>query len=498
MIQVLALLIAILAVSPAAAQPVTEHLIDIIRAESPRALERHGAEGAAVAMVYNGEVVWAGGFGLAEAGSNRPVDAATVFEIASVTKPVTAWAILKLDEEQLLDLDAPIETYLGGWRLPPSVYDPSLVTARRILAHAAGLSGGGDPGVEPGAPVPDLLQAAEGAGQEGGAITLAHPPGAAYRYSSKGYILLEMALEHVTRERFSDYVGREVLGRLGMEDSSLEWTPALRARAATGHDWYGRPLPHYAHPTRAQGGLIATAADMARFIAASMAGPNGEPRGRGVISPKSVDMTFTPFDYSDDSSLVGLGYNLRTDSGTLVARKTGDHRGFKSIVFAMPEQGTGLVILSNSDRAAAGVFADIACPWSGGLQGDPLRTVCGQLYTLRNAHFALAGALGLGAVALSGLVISGVGNGTRARQPRLSGWRRVRIIALLLTGAFWWAFWYSDIPLRQLGYSRTFFTVRFDPWPTAFIWVSWGVTLLIAVAVLAALFPKVGKTAPAD
>ena len=498
MIRSLALLIAILAAFPATAQPVTEHLIDIIKAEAPRALERHGAEGAAVAMAYNGEVVWSGGFGLTEAGSDRPVDAATVFEIASVTKPVTAWVILKLDEEQLLDLDAPIETYLGGWRLPPSDFDPSLVTARRILAHAAGLSAGGDPGVEPGAPVPDLRQAAEGAGQEGGAITLAYPPGAAYRYSSKGYILLEMAVEQVTGERFSDYVGREVLGRLGMDDSSFEWTPELRGRAATGHDWYGRPLPHYEHPTRAQGGLVATAADVARFIAASMEGPNGEPRGRGVISPKSVDMTFSPFDYADDSSLVGMGYNLRTDSGTLVARKSGDHRGFKSIVFAMPGQRTGLVILSNSDRAVAGVFADIACPWSGGLEGDPLRTVCGQLYTLRNAHFAIAGALGLGAAALAVFVISGVGNGTRARPPRLSGWRRFRIIALLLAGALWWAFWYSDIPLRQLGYAPTFFTVRFDPWPTAFVWVSWGFTLLIAAAVLAAIFPRAGRPASAD
>ena len=118
------------------------------------------------------------------------------------------------------------------------------VTVRAILAHAAGLAAGGDSGVDSGAPVPTLLQAAEGATMEYGPIKVAHSPGEAYHYSSKGFVLLEMAVETVTGEPFSQYVTREILRPLGMTDSAFGWTPDLEARAAWGHDWYGnRPPP---------------------------------------------------------------------------------------------------------------------------------------------------------------------------------------------------------------------------------------------------------------
>ncbi len=459
-------------------------LIAAVEAAAPAAIERHRVPGASVAMVVGGEIVWEGGFGFAEVGTDVAVTTETVFEAASVAKPVTAWAVLRTAERGLIDLDAPIETYISGWSLPPSEFDHAQVTARRLLAHAAGTNFGGDPGVEPGEDVPSLRQAADGASLEGGPIRVVYPPDEAYRYSSKGYVLLELAIEEATATPFPEYVRNEILEPLGMMSSGFEWTPELRDRAVTGHDWYGTPLPHFAHATSAPGGLRTTAGDLARFLAAAMNGPDGELPGRGVISPGSVAQTFSPYPFTDDESLIGLGYNLDTSTGVLVARKSGDHRGFKPIVFIIPELGAGLVILTNSDRAAAGVFADIACPWSQLLEGNPLNTICGQLHMIRNAHWGLAAIL----VAVSAWIGTQPtldwSKGMRSPVKSLRSRRGLAAVFLIVVLIAWWSFWYTDIPLRLLGYPPTFYTVRFDPWPTVFIWVSWAFTFLVLALML--------------
>ncbi|MCY1125743.1 serine hydrolase [Frigidibacter sp. RF13] len=467
--------------------------IQAIETAAPAALARQGVPGVAVAMVLGGEVVWAQGFGVRHRGSGEPVRADSVFEIASVTKPVTAWALLRLAEEGRIDLDAPIETYLAGWQFPPSEYDHAQVTARAILAHGAGLSTGGDSGVDPGAPVPTLEEAANGATMEYGAIRVTHIPGASYHYSSKGFVLLEMAVENITGEPFAQYVTREVLQPLGMTETAFGWTPASEERAAWGHDWYDRPLPHYVHATKAQGGLVATAGDVARFVAASMPGADGEEPGGGVISPASVQASFTPFPFTEDTSAVGLGYNLHLDGDTLIARKGGDHRGYKAMIFSMPEIGAGLVILANSDRAAPGIFADIACPWSNALTGHPLRRVCGQLAMLRYAHWAAGALMALAGLVIAWFVTTAIRRGTRFHPPKTSAlrWTAVGILSASLVA--WWVYWYSDIPLRLQGFPPTFYTVRATPWPTAFVAISLGFSLLIAALAFWLLYPRLPR-----
>lgn len=478
-----------MAAQEATARAPLDRLVAIVERATPEALARHDAPGAAVAIVHRGEVAWSKGFGWADVERRVPVSAQTVFETASLSKPLTAWAVLKLAEERRLDLDAPIDRVLTRWKLPPSEFDRAGVTLRRILAHAAGLSGGGDPGVEPGDRVPTLLEILNGAGYEGGVLHVASRPGEAYRYSSKGYSLLELAIEEASGMRFADYMRREILDPLGLTTSSFGWTPGLRALGATGYDWYGHPLPIYAHATLAQGGWVATASDVARFIAATMQGPNGEPPGRGVVSPESIEAAYTPVPLTNDASLIGLGYNLYTSSGTLVARKTGDHRGWKAVLFAVPKMGAGIVILSNSDRAAAGVFADIACPWSTALGGDPLRDVCKQLYGIRNAQLGIAAGLFFIVLALSAWIAAGLRSGRRRWEWTVTPGRMVRIGLMTTMAVAWWTFWYTDIVMTRLHFAPTSVAVRLDPWPTVFVWVSWSLTLLLLGVTVAGFAP---------
>jgi CubicO group peptidase (beta-lactamase class C family) len=467
-------------------------------------LRRHNVPGASVAVVKNGEVAWARGYGLADPAQGLPVTPETVFDAASIAKPVTAWGIMKLVEDGLLDLDAPVEGYLTRWHLPSSEFDHDGVTIRRILSHTAGLSTDGDTGVEPGEYVPTLEEALNGAVLGMRALHVANPPGEDFHYSSVGYTLLEIAVEEVTGEPFAVYMQREVLDPLGMVNSGYDWTPELRAKAAVGHDWTNRPLPEYQYSTRAQGGLRTTASDLAIFIAASMPGPNGEPVGRGVLTPESVAeiLTSVPFASEAESShVVGLGYDLIHVDGTLVgARKTGDHRGYKPIIVMALENGEGIAIMANSDRAAIGFLMDIACAWSGNLDEHPLRADCGELRMIRNVQLMVAGVLALGALAYIAWVVSRIRAGRRRLGWDFSWGKVVRIELLLLVLVAWWILWHTDtLFTRILGtLPDTAVTIRvLVPWPTAFVWISWAVTLWLLTWIAVTFAPKV-RTARAE
>ena len=235
---------------------------------------------------------------------------------------------------------------------------------------------------------------------------------------------------------------------------------------------------------------MAAAGDVARFLAASMVDSKGAEPGLRVITPDSVRETFEPFPFTDDTSEVGLGYNLHLGSETLVARKSGDHRGYKAIVFLMPDTGAGLVILANSDRAAPGIFADIACPWSHALHEDPLEGVCSQLGLIHKAHLAAGLLLTLAGVAIAEPVLVGWRRGHRAAPQGYSVWRRTAAILPALLIAVWWSYWYSDIPLRLQGFPPTFYTVRATLWPTAFVWVSVGASALGLALMCLVILPK--------
>jgi CubicO group peptidase (beta-lactamase class C family) len=486
-----------------AAQPVYQDVGDPrLDAVVERALRRHNVPGASVAVVKNGALAWAKGYGLADTAQKLPVAPDTVFDAASVAKPVTAWGIMKLVEEGLLDLDAPVEQYMTRWHLPPSEYDHDQVTLRRILSHTAGLSTDGDTGVEPGEYVPTLEEALNGAVLGMRALHVATPPGEDYHYSSVGYTLLEIAIEEVTGEPFASYMQREVLDPLGMAHSSYDWTPELRAHAAVGHDWYNRPMPEYQYSTRAQGSLRTTAPDLALFMAASMPGPNGEPVGRGVLAPASVAEILTPVPFAreaESSHIIGLGYDLiRVDGRIVGARKTGDHRGYKPIVVMALETGEGIAIMANSDRAAIGFLMNIACAWSESVERDPLRADCRELMTIRNVQFIVAGVLALGALAYIAWVVSRIRAGRRRFGWALSWGKVVRIVLLLVVLAAWWVLWHTDTLLtRILGrLPDTAVTIRvLVPWPTAFVWVSWAVTLWLLALTAATFGTKVRERA---
>lgn len=280
-------------------------------------MSRSRVPGTAVALVHNGEVTWAQVYGLADKEIGTPVTPETVFQAASVSKAVSAWGVMKLVEEGKLDLDAPVEQYLTRWHLPPSEFNHDEVTIRRLLSHTAGTSVSGFMGRNPDQELPTLEEVLSGQDVLFGETRVEQEPGSGWSYSGGGFTLLQLVIEEVTGESFADYMQREVLDPLGMTSSSFEWTPELETNVATGYDWVGRPLPNFRFTAKAAASLITTAPDLARFAAAVMPGPDGEPAGRGVLEPETVDLMLSPAPATEGGLGSGLCHLLggQTDRG---------------------------------------------------------------------------------------------------------------------------------------------------------------------------------------
>jgi CubicO group peptidase (beta-lactamase class C family) len=332
---------------PASVASLSRALDDVV----PEALRRHGVPGASVAVVRSGRVAWARGYGVVNAGQGTAVTASTLFQVASVSKPVAAMGALRLVEQRRLALDRPLTV----WRLPPSEHDPRGVTLRRLLSHTAGVSVHGYPGHDPARPLPSTAASLAG-GSGSGPVRLEDDPGAGYSYSGGGYTIAQLAVERATGEPFAAWMRRAVLRPLRMRSSSFNQATAEGAHTARGHDFAGRPIPVYRYAEQAAAGLYATAPDLARFLAAVGPGPHGEPPGRGVVSAATIRAMTAPAPAT--RGRYGLGFRLRTlADGVRMISHDGANRGWRALIAAFPEHGWGIAVLTNGDNGEAVIDA---------------------------------------------------------------------------------------------------------------------------------------------
>jgi CubicO group peptidase (beta-lactamase class C family) len=370
--------------------PVRTGLLRAVEGAAQRALAVSTAPGLAVALVQDGEVVWAAGYGLSDPATGRPVTASTRFQAASLAKPVTAWGVLRLVEAGRIGLDEPIIGHLRRWRPPPSRFDADGLTVRRLLSHTAGLSVHGYVGQRPDRPVPSIVASLAGETGDGFPVELLAAPGRGWLYSGGGYSVAQLLIEELTGRPFADHMRVEVLEPLGMTASSFRWSRT--AETARPHDAGGRPLPDFAFAEQAAAGLVTTAPDLARFLAAAVAGPRGEPPGRGVLSPAGVRLALTAAPATEGRW--GLGYGLGlTPGGDLLAYHEGANRGWRAGLALLPDRRSGIAVLANGD-AGSGPIDVVVQQWLALATPNPkharLRTAMLALLTV-----AAAAAIGL-------------------------------------------------------------------------------------------------------
>lgn len=315
------------------------------------------------------------------ASKGKPVDRDTLFQVASLSKWVTAWGVLTLVESGRLDLDAPAETYLKRWRLPPSDFNREAVTIRRLLSHTAGLTDGlGYLGFAPGKPVQtleaSLSQAADAAPGAGGAVKLGTEPGSRWRYSGGGYTLLQLVIEEVTGEPFAIYMKRAVLDPLGMRRSTYRLGGA--DNLATFYDADGSETPHYRYAATGAASLYTSAADLTRFIQIHLPGPAGEPPGRGVLSPRTLELMRNPHAAQFGRDHWGLGLILYVPNGKggfIIGHDGGNAPAINTSARFDPDSGDGIVVLETGDPSLASRLASEWTYWRTGEVGIPVQRI---------------------------------------------------------------------------------------------------------------------------
>jgi len=322
-----------------------------------------------VAVIRNGKLDWAGGFGTRdEKGSPTTVD--TLFQAGSVSKPLTAVAVLELAQQRKLDLDADVNQYLKSWRVPPSPFtERSPVTLRELLSHSAGINVSGFGGYAVGEPVPTLIQVLNGeppARTEPIRVTVA--PGTVWRYSGGGYVIVQQALLDTTGTPFPQLMRQRVLAPFGMNQSSFEQplAPERLARAAIPYAFDGTPQregPHI-YPEMAPAGLWTTASDLARFaigVQRALAGLSEDVLSQAMARSMLRDI---PPGVQKAGRQPGLGFFVGGKTGRKYFEHPGGNEGY-SAYFMAYENGDGVAVMINtssneSSRLTDDIFRTVA------------------------------------------------------------------------------------------------------------------------------------------
>jgi CubicO group peptidase (beta-lactamase class C family) len=304
--------------------------------------------GVSIAVADSGRIVWARGFGVKEGGTADSVTAATLFQAASISKPVAATAMLRLVEEGKLDLDTPVNHYLTSWKVPDNRFTAKEpVTLRRIVSHSAGLTVHGFPGYAQGDSIPTVPQILDGkAPANTPAVRVDTFPGAISRYSGGGVTIEQLVMTDVTGEAFPELMKRLVLDPVGMTNSTYE-QPLPRDRRgeeAAGYRMDGTMIPGrwHTYPEMAAAGLWTTPTDLlkwARAITEARAGGSG-----ALLSQRMAAQMLTP-----QKESFGLGPGLGGSGTGFHFGHGGANEGFRCEVIYFPETGQGAAVMTNGD-----------------------------------------------------------------------------------------------------------------------------------------------------
>jgi CubicO group peptidase (beta-lactamase class C family) len=317
----------------------------------------------AVAVVRDTQLIYAKGFGWADVEARRPVTPETIFYIASTTKSFTGLAAAMLDEQGRIDLDAPLSRYLPTAKLQEPLNADS-ITLRALLSHTHGISNDG----------PIVLRTAytgEHTNDQLVSLLAAHGParnGRAYEYGNIGYNIAGLAMDVVLRESWRDVLQRMIFEPLGMRSTSAYVSRVPQLRLAQPYRWeptgfarapYGKADANM----QAAGGLVSSAADMARWLEAHING--GVLDGRPVFPASAIaeahrrQAAFSARPRGLSVNGYGFGWQIATLGGDTILNHGGGFTGFSTSMSFMPERRIGVVVMTNASGTGS-ALADLA------------------------------------------------------------------------------------------------------------------------------------------
>lgn len=310
-------------------------------------LEKHHVPGAGVAVVNGGKIDWARGYGVLESGRPERVDSLTLFQAASISKPVSAAVAMRMVERGEFALDEDVNSRLRSWRIPASPSSKGkTITLRMLLSHSAGLSMHGVPEFAEGVKLPTLMEILDGKSVVSrDSVRVVVEPGTIYKYSGGGYIVLQLLMTDVTGRPFEDLARELVLTPAGMESSTFEQPlpKEFWSRVAVGHLSSGKPIPGRWHtlPEQAAGGLWTTPKNLASFAVEVWKSYHGQ-------STQVFPQHLARLMLTRQVGGFGLGFYLSSE-GTPRFSHGGSNGGYRCFLVLSMEYGNGLVIMTNGD-----------------------------------------------------------------------------------------------------------------------------------------------------
>jgi len=315
-------------------------------------MNHYKVAGVSIAFFSHGKIIWSRVYGYADVAKMTPVTPATLFQAASISKPISTLAMLRLVQDGKLKLDEDVNVKLKSWKVPDNEFTKEQkVTLRRIVSHSAGLTVSGFGGYRPDETLPTVVQILDGQPPANSkAVRVDMVPGSMWRYSGGGYAVMQLLLTDITGKTFPDLLNETVLRPIGMSHSTyaLPLPENLRGYAANAYGADGQPVvgDFHVYPELAAAGLWTTPSDLARAaieIQNAYAGTSNK--------LLSKDMAHQMLTRQKDHW--GLGVALSTPDHALRFSHGGSNEGFKCDLQVYVDSSQGIVVMTNADGGSA-------------------------------------------------------------------------------------------------------------------------------------------------
>ena len=323
-----------------AGSPIPDSVMDSV-------MEMYKVPGVSIAVIHDGQIDWVKGYGVREYGKSDLVNTNTLFQAASISKPVSAVVALRMIAEGQLTLDENVNLKLQSWKIPENAFTKKQpITLRRLLSHSAGLSMHGVPEFDADDELPSLIQILDG--EWSASAEPVRPiiePGTVCRYSGGGYIVLQLLMTDIANRPFTELAHELVLQPAGMLSSTFEQPlpPQYWQQAATGHLSDRTPLKGHWHtlPEQATGGLWTTPKDLASFMIELWRSYQGL---SNTLLPRHLAREMLTRQIDD----FGLGLSLPS-VGVFRFQHSGGNAGYRCFMVLSVDVPEGAVIMTNGD-----------------------------------------------------------------------------------------------------------------------------------------------------
>ncbi|MCX6243164.1 MAG: serine hydrolase [Bacteroidetes bacterium] len=308
-------------------------------------------KGLSIAVVNNYQLVWAKGYGWADEKEQRRVTTATLFKPGSISKSLNAVGVLKLAQDNKLDLYKDINEYLTSWKFPyDSLSKGKKITTANLLSHTAGLSVyGGFPGYDAKSRIPTIPQILDGREPANTPpVRSLFEPGLQFQYSGGGIIISQLIITDLTHQPYEKFMFDHVLKPLGMIHSFFSAAPPAKNelnKLALGYTKDGAEVEatFHVYPEQAPMGLWTTPTDLSKYVIETQLAYAG--KSSKVLNRQMATLQLTP--YIDNSATMGAFIGDR--NGEKYFFHDAGNEGYRGLYYGSVEGGTGVVIFVNSD-----------------------------------------------------------------------------------------------------------------------------------------------------